>query len=466
MSRSLEPVDVVVPSISYLGEMEERLQLARDCLGQVRRCDSELADYQLNLMQLSIVLTIDIHDLRYLSIFPGSVLYSILEHTEMFLSGGKSLEDTDEPTLVTDISVEEPSEDAFTSTPVEAEPSSRAAERAQSEKHAKGGASGGPSPPPPPSRRAQGTPRGPRGEQARRVAEVKLVRERDNRGCVVTHRSHPEAAHIVPYAMLNSPVRVEKARTFLTVFLQRVAPRLSSEVHQILIPSDPQTRQPVVSGGDYAFNMISLNKHLHSYWDQAIFGLKPVQELEHRFYGDGEKTRLVRVEWRWMPTGLPAALAKSTHVLPLARKSRLAHCRRKVDLDSEGLGDFLCSELQKTTGDEAHSGDGGDGGDVTDLLGPGLPIESGYRFDLRVAAADAYKMEALLRFQWLSIQMAAISGAAEVQESLRDEPDDRYKAIYQRLEAKAMKEVRDQSSRLGSWGDAGESSEEEDGSGR
>ncbi|KAF4122755.1 hypothetical protein GMORB2_7062 [Geosmithia morbida] len=218
--------------------------------------------------------------------------------------------------------------------------------------------------------------------------------------------------------------------------------------------------------------MISLNKHLHFYWDQAMFGLRPVREPEHRF--DGEKTRLVRVEWRWMPTGLSAALAKSAHALPPDEDTRPSNCYRKVDLASEGLGDFLCSELQKTTGDEIYGGDdddgdgggGGGGGEVTDLLGPGVPIESGYRFDLRVAAADAYKMEALLEFQWLSVQMAAMSGAAEVQQSLRDEPDDEFKAIYQRLQAKAMKELQDEYSRLHGWEDAGESSEEEYRSGR
>ncbi|KAF4122756.1 hypothetical protein GMORB2_7063 [Geosmithia morbida] len=173
MSESFKPIDVVVPSTSYVDEMEERLQLARYCRDQVRQCDPELASYELNFMQLSVILTIDMHDLRNLSTSPGLVLYSVMGHTEMFLSAARAKTRVQEPTLVVDVSVEEPSEDPSTLIPAEAESSSNAAKRARSEEHAEGGAGGGSPPLPPPG--AQGAPRGPWGGQARRAAEVKLV---------------------------------------------------------------------------------------------------------------------------------------------------------------------------------------------------------------------------------------------------------------------------------------------------
>lgn len=69
------------------------------------------------------------------------------------------------------------------------------------------------------------------------------------------------------------------------------------------------------------------------------------------------------------------------------------------------------------------------------------PVETGYRFDLRVHKDDASKMRLFLRLQWLAVRIACLSGASECVDDFWDGPPDDYDDVIAEFMRMTIAEV-------------------------
>ena len=95
------------------------------------------------------------------------------------------------------------------------------------------------------------------------MAGYALVKNRDNHVCIVSHLPDPAAAHIFPKATAEQPGRLRILANVLNYFWGPQRPR-----PWILKFTDPNF---VTSPA----NMISLNHHLHFWFDNADIAFKP-----------------------------------------------------------------------------------------------------------------------------------------------------------------------------------------------
>ncbi|MBE3044930.1 hypothetical protein IMZ48_20695 [Candidatus Bathyarchaeota archaeon] len=190
--------------------------------------------------------------------------------------------------------------------------------------------------------------------------------------------------------------------------------------------------------------MLSLNPKLHWYWQKAYFGLKwvrPVEVplndlvegmvLEDRTGGSfvQEKRRnsgshgvdytakeftAFQVEWRWLANEMSDSLKRFATRPEGARHEAAWTLDLRSDDAATRIEDSLRATLNETspvstkraTALHAHTG---------------RPIESGDIITLRVESKDLDKVKTLIEAQWIAVQMAAFSGAADAPDDLDGE---------------------------------------------
>jgi hypothetical protein len=104
-------------------------------------------------------------------------------------------------------------------------------------------------------------------------------KERDGNRCVLTKLARPEAAHIFPYSMLNTPppnkaqktsTKTDKIWTVLHLFWDK------DQINKWRRKIFPNPEYPNTSV-DEPFNLICLSPNAHDMWNGGVFALKPLE---------------------------------------------------------------------------------------------------------------------------------------------------------------------------------------------
>ncbi|KAH6687260.1 hypothetical protein F5X68DRAFT_207065 [Plectosphaerella plurivora] len=122
--------------------------------------------------------------------------------------------------------------------------------------------------------------------------------------------------------------------------------------------------------------------------------------------------------------------------------------QRKIDVESDGLAEFLERQLRKTAQTDP------DNDFIRVCLPSGRHVALCMRFEIPVAKKNADETFALLKLSWMALCLASMSGAAEVIDLLNDKPDEDWEEARVRL--------RDQKRRsLDEWEETQERAEDE-----
>ncbi|KAK4064901.1 uncharacterized protein Triagg1_8900 [Trichoderma aggressivum f. europaeum] len=224
-----------------------------------------------------------------------------------------------------------------------------------------------PAAPQTPKLEAAGTPKTSR---SREVANC--CKKRDGMRCMITKMEDPQAAHIFPFAGLNSSKIPNIVSTLRTFWGEDTTTRLSKIFFDQKVAETPQ-------------NFISLNSQLHVWFDNGRMALKPLREL-----ADGT----VQVQLHW--------LNKST-LKPTEDCNNISLAK-----DSAGI-----RENQSW-------------GTITAHRQSGLPLETGQVFNLSALYRDNIPSFDLLQLSWNLLRVVAICGAAEPSDLSDSDDDDDY----------------------------------------
>lgn len=174
----------------------------------------------------------------------------------------------------------------------------------------------------------------------------------------------------------------------------------------------------LLAHSDASWNMLCLEKQLHDSWGRCCFGFKPhshpvngqkwVDKATHEEYDD--YVQLV-VEFRWLPTGVANALREQLH----PEKQNKATALTEVDIDFDL--ETLTTTMRPMTASSPIQCQGA----RAFFVESGRPVETGHLVKLKVKAEHYSQTSLLIKGQWILIQMAALSGAAEVYDQLSDE---------------------------------------------
>ncbi|KAL7938103.1 hypothetical protein V8C35DRAFT_141055 [Trichoderma chlorosporum] len=195
---------------------------------------------------------------------------------------------------------------------------------------------------------------------------------RDRQTCILTKAAHPDACHIVPYAVTANDTNIA---SFITSPLINQLEGSEGQLGKIIV-------QESLGSLDKSWNMVCLHPTLHRWWSKHLFGLKCLGLVPN---GDGKSTR-VQIQFYWMPrNGIkPNDPAKPPY-------------------------DKAMDEMLQTVATER------DRGIVKDVQRDSFhELETGQTFEIVVDNVDAIKMKAALDLQWAVIRLAAMSGAAGV----------------------------------------------------
>lgn len=165
---------------------------------------------------------------------------------------------------------------------------------------------------------------------------------------------------------------------------------------------------------DRPWNMVTVSPDIQAHWENAHFGLKWHDSIGHeKVVEDGEETEytIFRVQWHW----LPANIADSLGSRLITRQDEPLAPKRLVQLDTPEDITAIVNAINEATTSSQH---------LSSTEKPVLKdheahaIETGRLFTLKVDRRDEDKMKAVIDAQWLALQMAAFSGAADVVDKL------------------------------------------------
>lgn len=247
--------------------------------------------------------------------------------------------------------------------------------------------------------------------------------------CVFTKVAYPDRAHIIPHSINKSQTHATKAYDALYGLLIFYKPTLWDNVKGLLFEEDTDG-QYALGCSDKAFNIISMNPHVHRCFDRAAFSLKPITPPREQRFDPGTKNiEPVCVEWQFLPKQLADAFGTEgqglhhLHTKP-ARDRPLPRC--EPNLNSEGFAKFLTDHLKAPLGDATRLGDGL----PCAYTESGRRIESGMRFYIPAFKDDADKTRWLLELSGLARRISSISGAAEALDDLGDDPPHKWARAY------------------------------------
>ena len=199
---------------------------------------------------------------------------------------------------------------------------------------------------------------GPPGPADIRRAGSAAAKARDGHACIFTGTSDPAAAHVFPFA-----TSAGQAFQGLNIYLQffwgdKRAMAWRRQYQDANITQSPQ-------------NLISMNHHLHFWFDNARFALKPLRQTRNE----------IVLQWHWLRYGIlkPRTMIKEDQDL----------------LVQAGLTDQVSWGTNL-----AHRKSG-------------VRIQTGQTFVIRAENPEDLPSFELLELQWDLLRVAAICGAAE-----------------------------------------------------
>lgn len=208
--------------------------------------------------------------------------------------------------------------------------------------------------------------------------------------------------------------------------------RLWCSIYGLLSCEDDHERQ-VLSKCHDLYNIVSMKSGLLGHAIKPILGyFKPHETDPEAVY--------ICVEWRALPIQLAKAFGndgEGIQHLKVTPSEDLKTCKRKVDVESEGLAALLERLVQ---GPDVHEdlfydmfpahGDGEAVHLVAAHLEPSSRIESGMRFWIPALKQDANETWRLLKLIWFVLSVAGMSAAADAMDELSDEPDPDWNEAY------------------------------------
>ncbi|CAK7232072.1 hypothetical protein SCUCBS95973_008138 [Sporothrix curviconia] len=229
--------------------------------------------------------------------------------------------------------------------------------------------------------------------------QSEVCMERDGDRCVVMGTLHPEVCHIIPFSANNS---MEKLYELLK----------TNDILKALVGSHSSLLLAKPGCSDRSWNMICLNRQLHTWWGRGYFafrclGITPAAVTA----GNKPPGVIVALQFHWMPhqTTGKAAVGRSKQRVP-----GNGHRQWVQDWDQRpryGGGGSATAD-QKGIVAASYA--------TTSRL-----VQSGHVINIAMPSMeDGVRMKAMLDIQWACIRIASMSAAAEDPEFLRDPFDD------------------------------------------
>ncbi|PGG95396.1 hypothetical protein AJ79_10083 [Helicocarpus griseus UAMH5409] len=209
-------------------------------------------------------------------------------------------------------------------------------------------------------------------------------KERDNYECVFTGWEEPDDARIYPQCLIKASGREPRAVARFWGILDWFWEDDHVQRWKKEIFGDPQNLKAPKDG---CFNMISLNKHLHSLWGAGRFALRPMEiSADHKE---------LKVEFHWQP--------------------KPSHGTEEIDLLTEPASS---RGLYTYDGKRGFSAPEGDQVYKAICSGDVFSIITNDSSNLPLPSWD------LLEMQWHLQRIAGMSGAAEAEEDVGDDDKD------------------------------------------
>ncbi|PHH58751.1 hypothetical protein CDD82_2736 [Ophiocordyceps australis] len=209
-----------------------------------------------------------------------------------------------------------------------------------------------------------------------------LAMERDGHRCILTKTSQPDACHIIPFSINKT----EGKRTLTQKICDHILPR-------IVGLDDLKTAETAIHGkvkaSDEAWNILSLSPQLHRWWTQGrwafkLEGLIPTGQVS----SDGQELVKVRLIFHWI------TVRGKQPYLPVVPSVELAN-----QMLNTCDKDFTPWAIRYDTG---------------------RPVLTGDVVDIAMTSPEADKMAVVIKVQWAALQIASMSGAADVPDELMD----------------------------------------------
>ncbi|KAM0264450.1 hypothetical protein ACHAQJ_000641 [Trichoderma viride] len=197
---------------------------------------------------------------------------------------------------------------------------------------------------------------------------------RDKRACVFTKSAHPEACHIVPFAMNSSQKKIMAFKSWSTLSVGLLGVQNANLLDALI------ARAP--GSSDKSWNMLCLHPLLHSFWSRCRFAIKCLGITP-----SDDQHSIIQLQFHWMPRNnrLPGDLVKPPY------KDAIQGMLQNLAIEQEdGPGFSIFKDYS------------------------GRELETGQIFEILLEKEDAEKMKIVLDVQWAAVRILAISGAAGV----------------------------------------------------
>ncbi|KAH6687261.1 hypothetical protein F5X68DRAFT_261475 [Plectosphaerella plurivora] len=252
---------------------------------------------------------------------------------------------------------------------------------------------------------------------------------------------------ILPHAIDNTKPLATNAYDAIRAVMVIVNRRLWCSIYGLLSCEDDHERQ-VLSKCHDLYNIVSMKSGLLGH------AIKPIRDY-FKPHETNPEVVYICVEWRALPTQLAKAFGNDGESIPHLKgtpSEDLKTCKRKVDVESEGLAALLEQFVQ---GPDVHEdlfydmfpaiGDCEAVHLVAVHLEPSSRIESGMRFWIPALKQDANETWRLLKLMWFVLSVAGMSAAADAMDELSDEPDPDWNEAYYNV---LQERVDDEAARL------------------
>ncbi|KAL6878780.1 hypothetical protein J3F83DRAFT_723888 [Trichoderma novae-zelandiae] len=197
--------------------------------------------------------------------------------------------------------------------------------------------------------------------------------DRDHRSCIFTKAAHPEACHIIPFALTASQDSLEILAS-QRILSNALLDHDTAHWFKYFVGT-------TVGSSDKSWNMLSLTPTLHAWWGKALFGIKCLGIIPH----DNQRSK-VKLQFHWMPSHSrkPGDIIAPPYqdVIQGAAESRAIQERANIEIIADARRDSF------------------------------RELESGQTFEVVVDKEDAENMKMALDVQWAVMRIQAISGAA------------------------------------------------------
>ena len=227
------------------------------------------------------------------------------------------------------------------------------------------------------------------GNAKRNIKQVEKRLKLDQNSCIILKTGDPDVCHIIPF---SANAREDKRKLLQRCFQSSLSRLLEGN----LFEKEKQARELFTSKvgvSDKAWNLVSLERQLHTWWGNFYFGLECLGTISVSEKPDEIAT--LKLKFHWMPR-------RAKPLDPLGRTKQ------------EFLGMF-----RETYGNPSS------GNPVFAAARPvsGRHIRTGDIFYVDIQTRHVHKMKLAFDIQWALIKIAAMAGGAEALELVGDEPE-------------------------------------------